>query len=1384
MRKRFTLLTMLLAALLIVGNRPVTAQAYVFNKTHAWNTGKNYRGIAYNSLNNHLYVAGMEGNYNDSPAGTTVDDNKIQVLDGTTGDSITTLYPASAMGGDWGWGIRDVEVDDDGGIYAIISTSNQWNPVQIYYWENEDADPVELWRDATGTADDFGGAFSVNGSLNDELLMIVPCTNAAYVYYIEVAAGAVTATTKLDLTGLGTVDIPSVSALGTKITDGFWYNNKALPGPVKFDETGNITATVPATVFSTQLTGDVKQNNGVAGAYDVLTVSDSGNVVVINITGKAADLSDVVPTDILLPLAGTVAADGSGWPGIHGPGQEQEVFTTPEGGYMIYSFSGSNYINAFAGALSGLDPAPVATNLHITGSPVVGEVKTAAYQFIDINGDLEGTSEVKWYRSDDDQGTNKAEITAAAGSSTYTLDAADDGKYITFTILPVSATGTASNALHLVESGAFGPVLATETAPVAANSAIAGINKVAEVLTASYDYSDAGGDLEGASELKWYTSDDDAGTNAAEIASGSLTYTVQGDDAGKYIMFIVTPVAASGWPLIGEADTAFTTDAILFPPMPPSAKDLAIAGREDVAATLTGSYTYEDLNGEDEAGTIIEWYRADAADGTNEVRVDSGVNSYLLLPADEGKVIIYKVTPVSVPTVGLDTGVVAMVATDTINPEPAPQAPVAENVAVSGTPEVDAILSGLYDYTDPIVGDLEGASIYKWYVADDAAGAGATLIDGASDRTLLVTEAQLGKHFIFEVTPVAQTGTLLEGATVQSDATADAAVASSNTFGLERQWLASSKTGGAPWYINTAATTERGMAVGADHIYIASRDNVMIVDKADGSYVGELNMDGVSGGIFPVNDVEVSDDGQILGVPLNASTEFWVYKWADELSAPEKWLEVTLSETMRLGDKFTVTGDLSGDAVIYAAMNTGNILVRWVVTGGIAGAAEEIVLGDWTNLETAPAVAPFSTAADAKLLIDAKGIAPMIYDLTGDSIVGTVANVDNYAAYRIQSNSPNVFQYKGRTMAAFFQAMRKEPLGARIIVADITAAPYQIVDTTEYVSNSMSWDGYLGEVDVEVDGDFYYAYQMQAKHAMASYRGQLELPMYSSSITSFEGDKVYAFFDKAMQDIVKTDATPWSIMVDGTAAGIDSIHSGPEAITFELSPAIAEGASVTIAYDGSGTIAAFDGMPLAAFGPEDVENIVGSDVPVAADVVVTGEAKPDATLTGSYTFADPDGDAEGASEYQWYEATAADGSGSLKLLGENAITYVVGSDMGGKFIAFEVTPVSATGGADYLVGAPAISDFVYIVGVGIESRFEGEVMTYPNPFTNMLTVENCGAYERIAVLDMTGRIQQTVETQGASRIEMNMEDLNHGVYFLQLTDTDGESDVIRIIKTQ
>lgn len=80
--------------------------------------------------------------------------------------------------------------------------------------------------------------------------------------------------------------------------------------------------------------------------------------------------------------------------------------------------------------------------------------------------------------------------------------------------------------------------------------------------------------------------------------------------------------------------------------MAPMANDLSIIGELYQGKTLQSAYTYFDLNGDLESGTVVQWYRADAADKSNGAPIE-GVTGlqHALTNADLSKYIYFSVTP-------------------------------------------------------------------------------------------------------------------------------------------------------------------------------------------------------------------------------------------------------------------------------------------------------------------------------------------------------------------------------------------------------------------------------------------------------------------------------------------------------------------------------------------------------------------------------------------------------------------------------------------------------------------------------------------------------------------------------------------------------------------
>ncbi len=376
-------------------------------------------------------------------------------------------------------------------------------------------------------------------------------------------------------------------------------------------------------------------------------------------------------------------------------------------------------------ATANVAGAPTASAVSISGTAQVGQTLTGSYTYADVNGDPQGASIFRWLR-------NGVAIAGATASS-YTLVAADQGTTITFEVTPVATVAPTTGAA--VISGATASVagVGIPAAPTASAVSISGTAQVGQTLTSSYTYADTNNDPQGASTFRWLR-------NGVAIAGATAsTYTLVAADQGTAITFEVTPVATVV-PTTGTAVTSSATVSVLAAPAAPTASAVSISGTAQVGQTLTGSYTYADVNSDPQGTSVFRWLR-------NGVAIAGATAStYTLVAADQGNTITFEVTPVA--TVAPTTGTaVTSSATASVAGVGIPAAPTASSVAISGTAEANQTLTGSYTYADAN-SDPQGTSTFRW-LRNGVAIAGAT----ASTYTLVL--ADVGSAITFEVTPVA-----------------------------------------------------------------------------------------------------------------------------------------------------------------------------------------------------------------------------------------------------------------------------------------------------------------------------------------------------------------------------------------------------------------------------------------------------------------------------------------------------------------------------------------------------------------------------------------------------------------------------------------------------
>ncbi|MDO3411369.1 S-layer homology domain-containing protein [Saccharibacillus sp. CPCC 101409] len=395
--------------------------------------------------------------------------------------------------------------------------------------------------------------------------------------------------------------------------------------------------------------------------------------------------------------------------------------------------TGTATASSASAVVQAANHAPTVSNVKITGNPEAGQTLTGSYAFADSDSDTEKGSTYEWYRVMEN---HTPELITGATSLTYTLTDSDVDYKIIFQVTPKDSRDKTG---QVGISDPTATVKALNHAPTAADVTISGTAKVGEPLTGSYTFTDPDGDSELGTTFKWYRVNSD---NTQAVISGATakTYTLTSDDAGKKVVFEVTPKDS-----YSEAGTpaSATSTMIAAANQAPTATAVSISGTTTVGQVLTGSYTYADADNDAETGTTFQWYRIDGA--TSTAITGATNDTYTLVAADSGKTVKFEVTPKD--SHGL-AGTASSATSTTI--AAANRAPTASSVTISGTTQVGQTLTGSYTFTDPDTGDTESGSTFQWYRVN---GGTPTAITGATNKTYVLVEADSGKTIKFEVTP-------------------------------------------------------------------------------------------------------------------------------------------------------------------------------------------------------------------------------------------------------------------------------------------------------------------------------------------------------------------------------------------------------------------------------------------------------------------------------------------------------------------------------------------------------------------------------------------------------------------------------------------------------
>jgi len=355
---------------------------------------------------------------------------------------------------------------------------------------------------------------------------------------------------------------------------------------------------------------------------------------------------------------------------------------------------------------------PTAGQVAISpASPRVTDTLVASYRYSDADGDPEASPGVKWFR-------NNNEDTSLKNLLSVPPSKLGKGQAWKFTVTVSDGTTSGSAVTSAT-------VTIQNSAPVAANLAINPANPNAgEALTASYAFSDADGDAQSGSEIRWFRN------GVEQTAFFNLTSVPANSTAkGQKWSFSVRPRDGTtfGTPLT-SAEVSIANNA-------PLASSLAIQpAQPGTGDNLVASYTYADTDGDPEVGTEIRWFK----NGT-EAQAWLGLKTLPASATTKGESWYVTVKPRD----GTDFGQLVTSTPVVILNTP----PRATNVNLSPlSPKATDPLVASYTYADPD-GDVTQGTELRWYRND------VEVTTLAGQLTVAAGTAKAGETWYFTVKP-------------------------------------------------------------------------------------------------------------------------------------------------------------------------------------------------------------------------------------------------------------------------------------------------------------------------------------------------------------------------------------------------------------------------------------------------------------------------------------------------------------------------------------------------------------------------------------------------------------------------------------------------------
>ncbi len=761
-------------------------------------------------------------------------------------------------------------------------------------------------------------------------------------------------------------------------------------------------------------------------------------------------------------------------------------------------------------------------------------------------------------------------------------------------------------------------------------------------------------------------------------AAGSEVYIFTSTETGSDAKTAVLSSAQVGTLLAQTNKTGgdYIRCTVELPENPPVANDVSVSGGRVEGETLTGNYTYFDLNDDQEGATTFRWLRADTANGTYSAISGATSQTYTLTADDVGKYIRFEVTPIATkaPTTGTTVTIAvgggdiknvlllhgdgtgqSFVDSSSSNHTITPQGDATQTAAQSkfGGSSMYFDRNGDYlsidDHDNFYFGNGD-FTIDLWARFEAAPG-------GWPNTMTLFDQYYPERSFVFSV----DASTL--SFSYSSNGSSGVAGASATWSPTLNTWyhLAVTRNGGQVRLFvdgsQVGATGEIGSAT-----FFNSSDTVFVgathigPTSAEGEFMGHMDELRVVKGAaeWTSNFTPLTTEHGEYSQPIlpafdgtNCGTGYLLDADDNEYSTVVVGDRCWLGENMKVGTTVssatTMTdnaaierycyGDDEGNCDIYGALYQWDEAMGYSTTERVQGICPTGTHvpsdADYTELVESFASPGCSASgwdcSPAGTELKEGGSSGLDFPLGGIRYSGATFGQAGTEIYAFTSTET------GTDAITFI--LNSGQTGAQIAQTDKTGGDYVrcMIDVPEEapVASDVTISG-TAKAGQTLTGSYTYSDTNNDPEGVTTFQW-LRADTVDGSYVPIAGAEstTYTLAETDINKYIKFQVTPVATNAPTTGTAVLSAASGP----------------------------------------------IAGTAPTATGVSFSGLEKVGETLTGTYTYSDPEGDSEGVTTFRWLSATTVDGTYS-PISGAISSTYTLTGAEEGKFIKFEVTPVS------------------------------------------------------------------------------------------------------------